>query len=331
MLYQTVDIMLAPVAWWLEQNHKSAIGIRRTKCLAHAYNRWRHGAKHHYRVDQYRKHFAELARENGGLTRPPLVMKDGWALDETHKLPFLQEMLKDADVIVAERGGKKRESWGKPFFQDLWSNDLLDRFPSFLNFLTSSDMVATVSQYMGFIPHLSGHITPGIRLNESTMEFDEKAGSPPRASQLFHLDYHDDTMIYVIVPLVDITDQHGPWCFLPKSVSAEVIKKTDYFYRPRKCLHYISDDEVYAVADRNDLISFTYPRGTVLFIESGTCFHYGSRDAARRRYQFMFAYSSSIRHDFTYTFRRLNHYQNYIQPGDFRLRRMVLDRNAHDK
>jgi hypothetical protein len=40
-----------------------------------------------------------------------------------------------------------------------------------------------------------------------------------------------------------------------------------------------------------DAIEFCYPRGTVLFIDSSACFHYGSRNSIKPRFQLMLGYA----------------------------------------
>jgi hypothetical protein len=47
--------------------------------------------------------------------------------------------------------------------------------------------------------------------------------------------------------------------------------------------HYrVTDEEMYRVIDPKEAIVFAYPKGTVLFIDSSRCFHYGSRDRTSR-------------------------------------------------
>jgi hypothetical protein len=61
----------------------------------------------------------------------------------------------------------------------------------------------------------------------------------------------------------------------------------------------------------------------VLFIESNRCFHYGSRDSVQPRYQMFYGFVSPVRADFTEAC--MEHDRHVPQPGDSRLRKMVLD------
>jgi hypothetical protein len=55
---------------------------------------------------------------------------------------------------------------------------------------------------------------------ESNAALDPNSAGPFRESQLYHLDIHDTPLVYVLVLVDDVTDESGPWTFLPASVSA---------------------------------------------------------------------------------------------------------------
>jgi hypothetical protein len=90
--------------------------------------------------------------------------------------------------------------------------------------------------------------------------------------------------------LQDVTPEHGPWTFLPGSVSQKAAKALGY--RARQRGYRVSDQEVFSAADTKDAIEFSYPRGTVLF-DSSACFHYGSRNSIKPRFQLMLGYAGS--------------------------------------
>jgi hypothetical protein len=69
-----------------------------------------------------------------------------------------------------------------------------------------------------------------------------------------------------------------------------------------------------------------YPRGTVLFVDTSRCFHYGARDGEVPRFQIMYGLTSVCRADFSETYMPRASYP--VRPGDSRLRRLVLDRAA---
>jgi hypothetical protein len=311
------------LAGWLHANHMSRLGLANTMRLARVYNHIKFSRHDHWRRSMYVQHMDSLLQENGGLTRPPIEMKDGWAIDTSFSLPHLDRVLADSEKIIAERSGVLRsDNPYRSYFQDVWSPEDCEKYPSFLDFVTSSDVLAVVAHYLKCVPALSTTLPPGIRFVESNAAFDREPGRP-KDSQLYHVDYHSVPNIYVIVLLRDTTPEHGPFTFLPRSVSQKAMKALAY--RSRSTSYRISDQELYALVDRKEAIEFCYPRGTVLFIHSSGCFHYGSRNAIKPRFQLMVAYTGVCRTDFA---EALMAHQVYpIHPSDSRLRRMVLEKN----
>jgi hypothetical protein len=326
MIGKTMDAVFKPAARFFERNYMGAMGVNNTMTLARAYNSLRYRKNQKYRVSQYRDNFPRLIEENGNPVTPAIEMKDGWFIDTSGSLPYLGELLKEGGEIIDEKGGEKQPKhmvFRRPFFQDIFSDDYFSRFPSILNFATSSDVLSPVCSYLGFIPTLSYSKPYGVRLIESWNKFDEKPDAPPRESQLFHLDYHDKPMVYVIVTLREVTMERGPFCFLPKSVS-EKASSGLRDYHTKKGGHRVTDDRIYSVVPESELIRLCYPAGTVLFLDSSACFHYGSRNAVKPRHLMMFAYVSTIRTDFGDIVLRNMRYP--VKKEDSRLRRMLLDK-----
>jgi len=302
----------------------SCLGIANTMRLAHWYNRLKFHRQDRWRRALYQTQLATLLEENGRLSRPPIEMKDGWALDTSMSLPHLDRVLEDSEKITAERSGQRRLPKGafRRYLQDLWTSEDVERYPSFLDFATSSDVLSVVSHYLQSIPVLSKTLPPGIRFAESNAAFDDQPDNP-HDSQLFHIDYYSLPNVYVLVLLRDTTPEHGPWMFLPRSVSQKARSALNYWSRQRS--YRVTDEEMYAVVDRKEVIEFCYPRGTVLFIESSGCFHYGSRNSIKPRFLLMLGYTGACRTDFSELIMPHNVYP--IRDTDSQLRKMVLNKN----
>ena len=313
---------LKQIAARLSRDDMELLGIDRTMRLAKKINRARYGRYQQRRVQYYRDEFDQLLSEHANGSTPTLAgaMEDGWLLDTSHSLPHLNELICEAEVVIAERGGRPPSPTGKPFIVDIAKQADLDRFPSFLNFALSAPLLKIVSEYLGFVPMLSITMPPGLRLTESSSKFDPGAGGPYRESQLYHLDHHDSPLVYVIVLLRDVTMQSGPFTFLPASVSERAAKTLNY--RARNAPYRITDEQMYSVVDEKEAIPFQGPKGSVLFLDSSRCFHYGSRDCTVPRYQAMYAFVSPCRTDFSDMLVKPRVYTR--QPTDSRLRRMVL-------
>jgi hypothetical protein len=320
------DKAMAPLARSLDADKMARLGIRNTMRLAKRYNGLLYGHYQRYRVSEYRDRFRDLAEENGGLGGDHLRMEDGWALDTSMSLPHLGDLLRDADEVIAERAGTGPiDDRYRAFFRNLITLEDLDRWPSFLDFITSSKLLATVAEYMGFIPALSKTLPTGVRFVESGKHLDALAHLPPRDSQLYHIDPYDHPMVYVVVLLRDCTPEMGPLTFLPAALSARAGTALNYWSRGRP--YRLSDEEIYSVVDEREKIELVYPRGTVLFIDTSRCFHYGARNGEAPRFQMMYGLTSACRSDFSETYMPTFSYP--VGPRDGRLRRLVLDRRVY--
>lgn len=319
------DTLFQPVAKLLHENHMAHFGIANTMDLAHAYNKIKFGQQDAWRRKLYREQFAGLLEENGAPVRPRIQIKDGWAMDDSLSLPHLDRVLADSEKIIAERAGVRKSSAGtyRSYFQDVWTPADLETYPAFLDFVTSSDVIAPVADYLECIPALTTTLPSGIRFVESNAAYDDQPDTP-HDSQLYHIDYYSLPNVYVLVLLQDTTKENGPWTFLPRSISMEAKARLDYWTSKRG--YRMSDADVYSVADPKDVIEFTGKKGTVLFIESSGCLHFGSRNSVKPRFQLMIGYSGVCRTDFSEEIMPAKVYP--LRETDSRLRKMVLDKNG---
>jgi len=320
-----MESLFRSVASRLHANHNSLLGIANTMRLAGAYNGFRFRRQLKWRREMYKKQLPALLAENGPLTRPPIELKDGWALDTTKSLPHLDRVLEDSEKIIAARAGTRTSATGayRSYFQDVWTPADLETYPSFLDFATSSDVLSAVSHALGFIPAFSTTTPNGIRFVESNAQFDDNPNQP-HDSQLHHIDFYSVPSVYVLVLLRDTTHASGPWTFVPRAASQKAAAKLKYWSRERPFR--LSDELVYSALDRKQVIEFAHPRGAVLFIESSACFHYGSRNSVEPRFQLMLAYTGVRRTDFSELFMTENVFP--IHESDSRLRKMVLHKNT---
>lgn len=321
MLGTVVDTILKPFAGFLQTHHMQRLGIANTMRLAQTLNGLRHRRELAYRKAHYRNHFAELIRENGAPAGPIPQMRDGWVLDQSLSLPHLPRLLEEGAAIIEQRGGMKRKKPGayRSFFQNILQPGDLERYPSLLDFALSSEVLSVVSHYLRCIPALATNLPGGVRFAESSIAYDDHPETL-KDSQLFHIDYFSRPSVYLIVLLHDVTWEHGPFCYVPASVSQRAAAALNYWARGKP--YRLSDDEVYSVLDRKAVLPMTLPRGTVLFLDPSACFHFGSRNCVQTRYQLMYAYGTSCRTDLNEFVTKRHVYPK--RPGDSRLGRMVL-------
>jgi len=306
----------------LHHNHMELLGIADSMRLAYACNHLRSAKQDAWRKELYHTQLDRLLAENGPPTRPTIELQDGWAMDDSMSLPHLDRLLESSERLIAERSGKRTSSQGayRSYFQDVWrpASDPVEH-PEFLDFATSSDLVAAVSHYLECIPALSTTLPSGIRFVESNAAFDDQPEAP-HDSQLFHMDYYSLPNVYVLVLLRDTTREHGPWTFLPKSTSQRVKEALGYWQHGRG--YRLTDEEVLTHTDPGEVIEFTGKRGTVLFIESSGCLHYGSRHSVKPRFQLMLGYTGACRTDFSESFMPPKRYP--VRSDDCLLRRLLL-------
>lgn len=317
------NLLKGPGKYFTTEEAMQKHGINRLVQWGYVYNRARfHGRWNRHRR-AYENEAATLLRENAGdsFRETGIKMEDGWALDASRTLPHLDALLDQASEVIKERGGRHHADTQYPFLRSLLFPGDLEKYPAFLDFILSSEVLAIGMDYMKTIPVFSKTRPPAVRFMESNIKLDPDAALPPRDSQLYHVDFYDCPMFYVLVLLEDVTMDCGPWTFLSASVSDRITKKLGYREKGRG--YRLQDDEIRPHIGANEEIVFAYPKGTVLFIDSSSCFHFGSRNAVTPRYMMMYGLTTPCRRDFSMTFMKPFEYP--VRPGDSRLRRMVLE------
>lgn len=306
---------LVPIAQAIQKDDMRRFGRRRTGAAARAWNRRAR------RFVDFRKRVYEALLSDGGLPAAPVEMRDGFALDESRSLPHLDALIADGEDLIEHHAGQRWELT-KPYLQDISPESAMDTHSSLLDFITSPEVVATVAPTFGYIPPLPGTVPEGVRLMESSTKFDPQADGPWRESQLFHCDYHSLPTVYVIVAVRDIGPDDGPLHFLGKAASARVAEALDYGARGTP--YRLTDEVVYSIVDESEVHRFAVPAGTVLYIESSACMHFGSRQPANDRYQWQYSFTSPVRNDFMELWRPGRVFP--VSDSDPSLRRLVLDR-----
>lgn len=320
-----VDYLLAYKTPYCHQHPEGMqrIGMKRIQSRATWVNRLRFGRQQRYRQDLYRRHFDALLEDNGSVNRERGRMVEGVLLDRSLDWPHLDRVLEDAERYIGERGAQKQGLEGREFVRNLFDPRDIERFPSFLDFLLSSDVLSVAAEYLGLVPILSTTVPPAIRFMESDLRYETETDPPPRQSQLYHLDPHAPRMVYVVVALRDVELESGPFTYLDAAASRRLAEAVSYG-EPGVPFR-LPDERVAPHLDPADETVLTCPRGTVLFFDSTRCFHYGSRNPVVPRYLMMYALAPPIRADFSEWYATPQTYRP--GPGDSELRKLVLDRS----
>jgi hypothetical protein len=312
-----------PGRYLIGYDAQAKVGTHNSVWAAKTYNRRRYSSRCRLHAQAFAVERDVLLRENGGdaTVLPRIRMFDGWARDDSGTLPHLAPMLAELEALIEESGGNPSGSVQQPFLRNLVSAERARSVRTVLDFLTSSEVLATAMDHLKTIPVLSKTRPPGVRIMQSSRALDPDADGPFRDSQLYHLDYHDSPLVYVLVAMRDIPQESGPWTFLPASVSARAAKKLGY--QKRGVNFRVTDEQMAGVIEPGSEVRFIAKKGDVLFINSSACFHYGSRNSVVPRFQLMCAFTSPARTDFSMAFQAPEIYPLPKTPS--RLQRLVLE------
>jgi hypothetical protein len=196
-------------------------------------------------------------------------------LDENIK----NRLLADWSALKASRadGGNSsaERTTGKVFFEEMLSDDDLRSFPAFLATAIDERLLATVMETMGMVPHLES-----IDVLAST-----HVGPALTASQLWHYDVNDERIVKLFVYLEDCGPRNGPFTFIPADCSQRVAGAVG---------HYVADDLIAAHVPRIQWQIIEGDAGTAFLIDTGRCYHFGSRSELTR-YAYVVTYSSGLK------------------------------------
>jgi hypothetical protein len=192
----------------------------------------------------------------------------------------LRHLMQDWQALKELKSGKSRDpkapkTTGKVFFEELLSEQDLAAFPGFLAAALDEEVLAAVLEAIGMAPHLES-----VDILAST-----PTGPKLTASQLWHYDVNDVRIIKLFVYLEDCTPRHGPFTFIPADRSQRVAHAVG---------HYVNDDHIAKHVPREQWRTVEGQAGTAFLIDTGRCYHFGSRCEAAR-YAYVATYSSGLK------------------------------------
>ncbi len=156
--------------------------------------------------------------------------------------------------------GKNR----KRFLQNVLDPTTLTLDSAIVRFALRSDVLSTVSRYLGVVPFLSAI---------SVFHSDTTPGDPT-SSQLYHCDGDDVTQIKVFVYCTDVDAGSGPLTVLDADTTRAVQTRVGYQFRDR-----LTDEQVRSAVTDPTEHAILGRQGTAAFVDTSRCFHYGSRVA----------------------------------------------------
>ena len=125
-------------------------------------------------------------------------------------------------------------------------------------------VVGPISAYLGVVPVLT----------EVDIWYSIHQPKAPKRSQLWHMDSDDTTLIKLWVHLSNVDERSGPLTAFNATDSAKLAEVLSYDYADG---YRVTDERMNEVFGPNRRVSFQGPPGTVDFIDTCRCFHFGSR------------------------------------------------------
>jgi hypothetical protein len=164
------------------------------------------------------------------------------------------------DVDLSRPGLSKKARSG--FMVPMIDTTTLDLGSPFIRLALRPDVVAAVSSYLGIVP-----VIAHLNVYYSTAHSDET-----RSSQLFHCDADGTTQMKIFVLCSEVTPAHGPLTLLDAQASRALRRRVDYRFGGK-----LKDKRLSRMVSPDDHHPILGPPGTVCFVDTTQCFHFGSR------------------------------------------------------
>jgi hypothetical protein len=135
-----------------------------------------------------------------------------------------------------------------------------------MRFALSEDVIGPITGYLGVVPVLMNI--------DIWYAYAPPSKKGPKNASLWHFDGDDTTQVKVWIHLRDVPEESGPLTILDASLSEQFAEAIDF---DSSVEYRIPDEKVEAFTDTDKFTQFTGPAGTVDFVDTSRCAHFGSR------------------------------------------------------
>ena len=210
---------------------------------------------------------SRLASAIAGDAIVSMSRDDGYAVCASGSVAGTEELVAFArDSVERVDLVAKKADANKPFMVKLLDMKGMTLESPLLRFALRRDIVATAASYLGVVPILQ----------YANVMYSSEAGGEFSKSQLYHCDSDESEQVKIFVLCGPVTPSEGPLTFMPASQSQQVRVRVSYRYK-----HRLTDEQVQAAsADSLREVALTGPAGTLAFLDTSRCLHYGSRISA---------------------------------------------------
>lgn len=174
----------------------------------------------------------------------------------------------DLKEMVANSEGKHKYLLALPLKQELTLESPL------VQLALNPRLVSIVTRYLGILPIFSA-VNVLYSPNNEIYE---------HSSQLFHLDPEGVRQVKIFIFVEDVTEDSGPLTI----ISSQDSQKIYPIYKGGR----ISDEKVLEFVPEKNFHSMTGASGTMVFTDTSSCFHFGSRAGKKDRFVIIIQYIS---------------------------------------
>jgi hypothetical protein len=145
-------------------------------------------------------------------------------------------------------------------------------------------LLPPVARYIGSLPVLQS----------AEIWFSPNVENEPGRSQDFHMDSEDVRQVKCFLPLADVTSDSGPLTLLPADVTDRVYRTLvrERFVSKRNIK--LADQVIERLFESVEKVEVVGQPGTVGFVDTCRCYHYGSRKAAQPRLLMVLHFQSAF-------------------------------------
>lgn len=265
------------------------MSLRSYRVIAKFYNSLKNRKAIKYRKQNYQSFLTVLKNDNSEAAwqRNKQLKDDGWSLDTTRNFKYLDQLIAECEKLF-DSIEPNNDVMVMPY-------PILDRKEIYQNqamidFCFSDEILYIVSNYLGGVPTLLS--IDLLRSDPRDNTFEENY----LGSQNWHLDNVTRPFIRVFVYINDVDEETGPFAIITKKLTKFIEKKTGYgsFCKSLD----LSDEEVNSCVSQNEIVKALGAKGTIVFGDPCSCFHFGSRAKSKPRLVFSLSFCCGPKENF---------------------------------
>lgn len=270
------------------------------------------------RREAWRERDAARYRLAGELAQEATIAipaETGYVLLPPGAVPLADEVVSAANDLVDRIGHAElvaRATKDDFMAQGFLPGEAVALGSPYFRFALSEPVVAAVAAYLGILPVL----------NLVDVWYSFHGGETPKSSQRWHLDSADTTQVKVWIHCSDVGAASGPLTVLDATRSEELAERIGYDFGER---HRIPDEHVRELVG-SGAVALEGPAGTVHFVDTSRCFHFGSRvaEGATPRRVFVAQFLTPYSFRFKSSHLERARYRELARDADSELERLVL-------